>query len=88
MRVTLKIDSATGDEMKRALLAWHFTADLYDPPKLALDGLVVKVCGSGYYVESPPIDAARAQQITEAARSAEHLTALKLWRASKKKEHA
>ena len=35
MRVTLNIDSATDDEMRRALLAWHFTHDFYPEPKLA-----------------------------------------------------
>jgi hypothetical protein len=80
MRVTLKIDSANDEEMKRAVLAWHFTSEFYPKPGLELDGLVVKVCGSSWNIESPPIPAKRADQIIEATISDQHLGWLKMWR--------
>jgi hypothetical protein len=80
MRVALHIDSATDEEMRRALLAWHFTTPTYPKPVLALDGLVVKVCGVSWNIESPPIGPARAAQILDATKSDEDLNWLKVWR--------
>jgi hypothetical protein len=80
MRVTLRMDSVSDAEMKRALLAWHYTTPLYTKPALTLDGLVVKVEGSGWNIESPPISAARAEQIIEATKSDDHLGWLRLYR--------
>jgi hypothetical protein len=86
MRVSLHIDSAKDEEMRRALLAWHFTEDLYPRPPLTLNGLVVKVCGSSWNIESPPIAAERANQIIEATKDDNHLAALKVWRDIKLRE--
>jgi hypothetical protein len=80
MRVALHIDSATDDEMRRAVLAWHFTTPAYPAPLLALDGLVVKVCGTHWNLESPPIPPSRAAQILEAMTGDDMLAALKVWR--------
>jgi hypothetical protein len=77
MRVALHIDSAKDDEMRRAVLAWHFTTPFFKTPGLALDGLVVKVCGSSWNIESPPIEATRAALIIDATTSDDHLDWLK-----------
>jgi hypothetical protein len=82
MRVTLHIDSCTDAEMRRAVLAWHVTdtSGRYKKPVLALDGLVVKVMGSSWNIDSPPIEPERAEQIVRAARCAQQLEWLKEWR--------
>jgi hypothetical protein len=69
MRVSLHIDSASDAEMKRAVLAWHFTTPMFKTPLLALDGMTVKVCGCAWTVDSPPIETERASLILQAAES-------------------
>jgi hypothetical protein len=77
MRASLHIDSANDDQMRRAVLAWHFTSTDYEAPKLALDGMTVKVCGIAWTIDSPPIPVERAAQILHASLSKESLELLR-----------
>lgn len=68
MRVTLEIDSATEAELRAVLLAYHQSKEDFEAPPLHPDGMVVKVEGPrAYGIASPPINAARAQRILDAA---------------------
>lgn len=76
MRVSLHIDSASDAEMRRAVLAWHFTTPMFKTPLLALDGMTVKVGGCAWTIDSPPIETERGALILRAAESADGLKAV------------
>jgi hypothetical protein len=78
MRASLHIDSANDDELRRALLAWHFTSAEYEPPKLELNGMTVKVGGpAAWTIDSPPIPVERAAKILHASLSQDSLDLLR-----------